>query len=289
MAESVIGRVRACTKCEVSKPETAEFFEPRKTKTDWLRPHCRECSAATARRRYSKPEYRAALLKKRGENLELKERERLRQKARKVDHIYAAREKERQKRRLKDQKYREKETERNRRRRCRPQYRAKISESGKKWYAVNRIERAAKIKDWYEKNRDIIAARKRERAWRERHNRWTRDHLQKHPHLRIFGNFSTAISKILRDGCMRGGFRYLPYSKADLRHHLEKQFSSGMTWDNYGSAWHVDHILPQSSFEINTRDPANCSAFQACWALTNLRPLWKHDNLVKSAKRTLLL
>jgi len=30
-----------------------------------------------------------------------------------------------------------------------------------------------------------------------------------------------------------------------LKKHLEKKFSKGMSWNNYGE-WHVDHIIPDS-------------------------------------------
>lgn len=28
---------------------------------------------------------------------------------------------------------------------------------------------------------------------------------------------------------------------ATLRAHIEAQFVEGMTWDNYGKGWHIDH------------------------------------------------
>lgn len=75
------------------------------------------------------------------------------------------------------------------------------------------------------------------------------------------------------------------YRLDDLVTHLERQFSPGMTWLNIGQ-WHIDHILPKSSF---TYSSAGDPEFLACWALTNLRPLWKEANLTKHAKRDLLL
>jgi membrane protein involved in colicin uptake len=75
------------------------------------------------------------------------------------------------------------------------------------------------------------------------------------------------------------------YTVDDLRRHLERQFLQGMTWDNIG-AWQIDHIVPLSSFSFSTPDDPE---FRAAWALTNLRPLWKRDNLLKHAKRTMLL
>ena len=35
----------------------------------------------------------------------------------------------------------------------------------------------------------------------------------------------------------------------ELKQHLEKQFTNGMSWENYG-AWHIDHIKPCASFNL---------------------------------------
>ena len=60
--------------------------------------------------------------------------------------------------------------------------------------------------------------------------------------------------------------------------HLEQQFKPGMTRDNYG-LWHVDHITPCISFDLN--DPEQQ---KICFHYTNLQPLWAEDNLKKGAK-----
>lgn len=75
------------------------------------------------------------------------------------------------------------------------------------------------------------------------------------------------------------------YSIEGLRVHLERQFLSGMTWEDSG-AWHIDHIIPVCLFSY---EDENDPEFRACWALTNLRPLWAIDNIKKRAKRTHLL
>jgi predicted nucleic acid-binding Zn ribbon protein len=71
------------------------------------------------------------------------------------------------------------------------------------------------------------------------------------------------------------------YSVEDLKRHLEKKFKKGMSWDNYGTVWEIDHILPISAFIIKS---AHDVAFRECWALKNLQPLWKEENNKKSAK-----
>lgn len=61
--------------------------------------------------------------------------------------------------------------------------------------------------------------------------------------------------------------------------HLEINFEAGMTWDNYGIVWEIDHKRPLASFDLS--DPAQQrKAFH--WR--NTRPLFKKENRAKSAK-----
>ena len=67
-------------------------------------------------------------------------------------------------------------------------------------------------------------------------------------------------------------------SMRDLAAHLEAQFATGMTWNNYGNEWHVDHRRPCAAFDL-TRSAQRASCFH--W--TNLQPMWAQQNLVKGA------
>ena len=53
----------------------------------------------------------------------------------------------------------------------------------------------------------------------------------------------------------------------DLRWHLERQFSKGMSWDNYGDDWRVEHIVSCNSFPVD--DPG---ARFICHHWSNLIP-----------------
>mgnify|MGYP006100626423 CR=1 FL=1 len=64
-----------------------------------------------------------------------------------------------------------------------------------------------------------------------------------------------------------------------LRKHMEDQFEEGMTWDNYGSEWVVDHVKPCALFDF-TKDEDKINGFH----YTNLQPLWDPDNRAKGAK-----
>ena len=58
---------------------------------------------------------------------------------------------------------------------------------------------------------------------------------------------------------------------------LAFQFEADMTWDNYGTVWQIDHVLPMSRF--NLADPRNR---HICFGWTNLQPLKVSDNRQKS-------
>lgn len=60
--------------------------------------------------------------------------------------------------------------------------------------------------------------------------------------------------------------------------HLEKQFTEGMTRDNYGK-WELDHIKPCASYDLTDKNQ-----IEECFHFSNYQPLWKFDNQSKSAK-----
>lgn len=80
-------------------------------------------------------------------------------------------------------------------------------------------------------------------------------------------------------------FVILGYTRDELVAHLERQFTKGMGWDNMGE-WHIDHIVPLSSFAIETPESTD---FARAWSLTNLRPLWGSENMAKGGKVLTLL
>jgi hypothetical protein len=79
----------------------------------------------------------------------------------------------------------------------------------------------------------------------------------------------------------------LGYTTHELRAHLERQFTKGMSWERFMSGEiHIDHIVPVAAFGIVDVDSPS---FRACWALSNLRPAWASENLSKSDKVQTLL
>ena len=84
----------------------------------------------------------------------------------------------------------------------------------------------------------------------------------------VKGNFKSG-SAVADLGC----------SIAELKLHLERQFDANMTWENYGTYWHIDHIIPLASFDLTDREQLLRAVH---W--TNLQPLYWEDNLKKGAR-----
>jgi hypothetical protein len=73
-------------------------------------------------------------------------------------------------------------------------------------------------------------------------------------------------------------FEYVGCNLQELREHLEKQFTIGMSWENQGQ-WHIDHIRPCASFDLSKEEERH-----KCFHYKNLQPLWASDNLSKGSK-----
>jgi hypothetical protein len=142
--------------------------------------------------------------------------------------------------------------------------------SGREYHAKNREKERRYKKEWKEKNRE--AARKS----------YIKDNR------RVLSTINGKLSRYAGNATrryLRGGkdrihwAEIVGYSTADLRAHLEKQFSDGMTWENYGRfGWHIDHIIPISAFNFKSYDDVD---FKRCWSLENLRPMWWSENILK--------
>ena len=149
-----------------------------------------------------------------------------------------------------------------------------LSEYHKKW-SENKREHLIKYhKEWREKNID---------KHRENKRNYERTRKANDPIYKLINNFRTAIYQVLKENQVQKNGHYfdiLKYSPENLIEHLENKFKDNMTWDNYGK-WHVDHIKPISSFQINE---IGDKEFMSCWSLENLQPLWGEENIRKSNK-----
>lgn len=167
----------------------------------------------------------------------------------------------------------------------------KIKEQNKKWREANPEKAKELNRKWSRKNikrkRELL--RKWEKANPEKVKAISRRKYEKHRndiHYKLKNSISGSIYRRLKSRLSsknnKSTFSFLPYTIEELKHHLEKLFQSGMTWENYGQfGWHIDHRKPDISFNYTS---VNDKEFQECWALKNLQPLWWQDNLRKGSK-----
>lgn len=63
----------------------------------------------------------------------------------------------------------------------------------------------------------------------------------------------------------------------ELKTHLELKFYSGMTWENYGDIWEIDHHKPLMTAKTTQELIKLCH-------FTNLKPLLVEDHIIKTSK-----
>lgn len=95
---------------------------------------------------------------------------------------------------------------------------------------------------------------------------------------RLSKNLSKSIWECLKSKKAKRSWKSLVnFTLDDLINHLQNKFKDGMTWENYGKYWHVDHITPLSWFNLEQE-------FDKAWDLNNLQPLEASLNLSKNNK-----
>lgn len=143
-----------------------------------------------------------------------------------------------------------------------------VSEKSKR----NRIEERERLARWRALNR---------RAVNEKARNYAKKKLKEDPIFKI----KVAMRSTLKNFLLVTGQRKsksteqsLGYTAQELKSHIELNFLDGMSWDNR-DLWHIDHIKPMDAF---LKD--GIIDIKVVHALSNLQPLWAHDNLVKGSK-----
>ena len=166
-----------------------------------------------------------------------------------------------------------------------------------------RENRISKAKAWRASNRDVVNGLKRKYNLQKKviklssmpHDHHVRAYqsyqlkqsLKHDQHVKEWKSFVRyAVYQRLKRGVQRGmkdkaansnWSDYLGYSVGELVDHIESQFTDGMGWHNM-SEWHIDHILPIRSFDLDRVDSED---FKRCYSLDNLMPVWAEDNMNK--------
>jgi hypothetical protein len=177
--------------------------------------------------------------------------------------------------------------------------RKKTREQKAAYREKNKEELYKRQREYYKNNKEKVLKRGRER-YREdmanpekkelilaRQNKYTINKRRNDPVFKVSCNMRQGMWKCLK-GLYKTSrtFSYIDKSPEELMNYLEKQFTEGMSRENYGE-WHVDHIRPLASFEFDKYKEGSAE-FEAllgeAWHYTNLQPLWAADNVSKGAR-----
>jgi len=144
-----------------------------------------------------------------------------------------------------------------------------------------RIDNSYNLKE-YDRNR----YRKNKKKKLEYNKIYENKRLKEDPNYKIARNLRRRLRDALKSGYKIGSaVRDLGCSTLELKKRFESMFylhpttNAQMTWENYGNGWHIDHIVPLSSFDLTDRE----QFLKACH-YTNLQPLWAEENLKKGSK-----
>lgn len=152
----------------------------------------------------------------------------------------------------------------------------KIKEKNKKYFEKNR--ELNKIKCLNYRNNNLEKSRERYKKWRL-DNKEKINTYNKMPIIRLKNSLRSRINEIMNK--KYNNPRTIDLVGCDyefLINYIEKKFTEGMSWDNYGyHGWHIDHIIPLSSGK-------NEEEIKKLFHYTNLQPLWDEDNFRKSDK-----
>lgn len=148
------------------------------------------------------------------------------------------------------------------------------------WYERNAAENNAKSAEYYAANRAAVSARKRQYnhenlpKWRERAATRRAEDL---PYRIVRAVRARIWSATKRRSKSTTSVELLGCSIESLLSYIEGLFHSGMSWDNWGKIWQIDHIRPLGSFDLS--DPAQLA--EAC-NHANLQPLLLDDHRSKT-------
>lgn len=142
---------------------------------------------------------------------------------------------------------------------------------GKNYYYKNQTTLLAKSKIYRYKNKEELGKKK----YKYKVERLKTDILFKLKERLRYRTYSILKSKKLSK--TQGYHDYIGCTVNDLFNHLQSKFDSNMNWNNYGSYWVIDHIIPLAS-------ATNSDEVYKLCHYTNLQPLEKLANLLKSDK-----
>lgn len=158
-----------------------------------------------------------------------------------------------------------------------------ILKQKKEYYAKNAEVKRQKRREYYHNNKSLIGTQKKKYYERNKttinsKNRiWKAKKLRTSTEFRIKTNIRARLNKAVKhEYKSSSAVRDLGCTVSEFKRYIETQFKPGMTWDNWGSVWHLDHKKPLSNFDLS-----KALQFKEAVHFTNYQPMLVENNLKK--------
>lgn len=164
---------------------------------------------------------------------------------------------------------------------------ARFKDASKKYRLANQALISKQVKQRYKEDAEfrqrIVEAGKR---WRKNNKEKSvdacRKYRAKNPQAKIADRLRTYV-RVVGLGPERTSMRGVKPSnrfqelvgcgKAQFKAYLEGYFKDGMSWDNYGALWNIDHCVPCCMFDLTNEDQQ-----KKCFHYSNMGPKLKREN-----------
>lgn len=149
----------------------------------------------------------------------------------------------------------------------------KISAYNEKYKKAHKSE----IKD-YNRNYSVV----NRKTIQTRHTAYLRNRRKTNPEYKISCLLRNRVKAFLYGENRKSSKELLGCEYEFVRDWIESQFTDEMSFDNHGTVWHIDHVIPCAKFAITDDDEQ-----KRCFNWTNLQPMASIENMSKGDNVTL--
>jgi len=151
----------------------------------------------------------------------------------------------------------------------------KMTDYNKKYWIKTKDKQLQKNKEWRLNNKEKVNEYQAKYM-----KKWDKKQREINPQYKLIKNLRSRLYSALKGRTKSEPTKKLLGCEIDfLKKHLENKFDENMNWENYGSYWHVDHIIPCSIWNLE-----NDIELKACCHYTNLQPMEASENESKNNK-----
>lgn len=131
--------------------------------------------------------------------------------------------------------------------------------------------------NWRKNNRD--KSRKASKKWILNNPNYHKEKRKNNPIFKIKENLRSILYQKFKynNFKFKKSLELLGCSIEEYKLYLESQFTSEMTWENYGTIWEIDHIKSCASFDLTKLEEQ-----QKCFNYLNTQPLFKTTEIAES-------